>query len=171
MNKTLTIIVLILAFLVFYIMLISIFLYISSQNAKKREEYIIELFFGKVNKIPALIEIMKKHVKNSDTFTEIIYLHKLWIIYNIKSIYDLLDLNNRLQKEFSFLMKISAKTPALQRDWNFLHIRNYIMFYESNLKTWIEMYNLKIEKYNRLIWLKNASLLGFLIPIQEKIVI
>jgi len=44
---------------------------------KNEENEIISLFFSKVNKLPAFIEIMKKYVNYPDVFEELIHLHKL----------------------------------------------------------------------------------------------
>lgn len=140
------------------------------KNINAKETYIIEVFFWKVNKIPALVEIMKQYTNHPDIFEDILYLHKLGIIYNIKTIYDLLELNKKINREFQFLMKLSAKIPELHRDGNFLYIRNYVIFYENSLEKTIDTLNNDFASYNRLIKIKNLSILGFLFPFQEKMV-
>ncbi|EKE27496.1 MAG: hypothetical protein ACD_3C00198G0010 [uncultured bacterium (gcode 4)] len=132
---------------------------------------IIESFFSKVNKIPAVVEIMKRYTRHPDIFEDIIYLHKMWIIYNIESIYDLLDLNQRIHREFQFLMKLSAKIPELHRDGNFLYIRSYVIFYENQVERKIWEINAFLHSYNKLIKIKNISIFGFLFSIKEKNVI
>jgi hypothetical protein len=111
---------------------------------------------------------MRRYTRHPDIFEDIIYLHKMWIIYNIESIYDLLDLNQRIHREFQFLMKLSAKIPTLHRDWNFLYIRNYVIFYENSLEKKIWSINYLLHKYNKLIKIKNISIFWFLIPIKPK---
>ncbi len=169
MSNLVIIFLLIIWFIVFYVIITCICIYLSSKRLKNKEAFIIELFFNKLNKFPALIEIMKKYVSNLDIFEEMIYLHKLWIIYNIKSVYDLLDLNNRINKEFNFFIQIASKTNKLYKNWNFTYIRNYIVFYESQIESNIKEYNLEISKYNKLIQLKNTSIIWLFIPIQYKI--
>jgi len=113
---------------------------------------------------------MKQYTNHPDIFEDILYLHKLGIIYNIKTIYDLLELNKKINREFQFLMKLSAKIPELHRDGNFLYIRNYVIFYENSLEKTIDTLNNDFASYNRLIKIKNLSILGFLFPFQEKMV-
>ncbi|MDD2487215.1 MAG: hypothetical protein PHS92_02515 [Candidatus Gracilibacteria bacterium] len=144
-------------------------IYSISDAIREKELEVIELFFGKINKIPSMVEIMKKYVKHQDVFEEIIYLHKLGIIYNIKSVYDLLDLNNRIHKEFIFLMKLSTKIHDIQKDGNFLYIRNYVIFYEKNIEKEIEKMDVLIKKYNSYRRIKNLSVIGLFYPIEEKI--
>jgi hypothetical protein len=104
------------AILLSYILVMLFLVKKSLAEIKSREIEILELFFLKVNKIPAIVEIMKKYTSHPDVFEDIIYLHKLSIIYNIVSIYDILELNQRIHREFQFLMKLSAKIPELHRD-------------------------------------------------------
>lgn len=171
MSNLTQILLLIIWFIIFYVIIICICIYISSKKLKNKEMFIIELFFNKLNKIPALIEIMKKYVSDLEIYEEMIYLHKLWIIYNIKSVYDLLDLNNRINKEFSFFIQISSKTNKLYKNWSFIYIRNYIAFYESQIENNIKEYNIEVSKYNKLVQLKNVSIIWLFIPIQYKIII
>ncbi|EKE29893.1 MAG: hypothetical protein ACD_2C00079G0010 [uncultured bacterium (gcode 4)] len=152
----------------------AIVLYFLSSVQKKilhLESEIIESFFSKVNKIPAVVEIMRRYTRHPDIFEDIIYLHKMWIIYNIESIYDLLDLNQRIHREFQFLMKLSAKIPDLHRDGNFLYIRNYVIFFENQVERKIWEINVLLYTYNKFIKIKNISIFGFLVPIKKKLVI
>lgn len=168
-NNKLLFLLILASFLVLYH--IVIFLKIRKQGKiiKNKEKEIINLFFAKVNKIPALIEIMKKYVNYPDVFEELIHLHKLWLITNISSIYDLLSLNSRINKEFIFLMKLSAKIQDIHKDWNFLYIKNYIQFYEKDIEKEIGEISTKIENYNKLLKIKNYLLIWLLFPFSEKI--
>lgn len=136
---------------------------------KNEENKIITLYFSKFNKIPALIEIMKKYVNYPDVFEELIHLHRLWLISNIGSIYDLLSINSRINKEFIFLMKLSTKIQDIHKDWNFLYIKNYISFYEKDIEKEISEISSKIENYNKLLKIKNYLIIWLLFPISEKI--
>lgn len=114
------------------------------------EERVIARYRDKINKIPALVEIMRKYTAYDDIFLEIIHLHKIATISNVTSIYDLLESNSRIHREFLFLMRVSMKISDLHRDGNFLYIRDFIMFYENALTKEIESVNLDIVHYNRL---------------------
>lgn len=157
--------------LAIYNVIIWILLINISKKIAIKEEKIIELFYSKVNKIPAVVEIMKRYTKHPSVFEDIIYFHKMWIITNIWSIYDLLDLNHRIHREFQFLMKLSTKINTLHKDWNFLYIRNYVIFYEHTLEKEISYINDLFQKQNHLVNLKNISIIWLLIPIDKKVVI
>ncbi|EKD66503.1 MAG: hypothetical protein ACD_49C00038G0037 [uncultured bacterium (gcode 4)] len=167
-NKLLFLLILV-WFLILYHAFVLIKIRKKGKIIKNEENEIISLFFSKVNKLPAFIEIMKKYVNYPDVFEELIHLHKLWIIYNISSIYDLLSLNSRINKEFIFLMKLSAKIQDIHKDWNFLYIKNYILFYEKDIEKEISEISSKIENYNKLLKIKNYLLIWLLFPISEKI--
>jgi hypothetical protein len=100
-----------------------------------------------------------------------IRLHRATIITRIDSIYDLLELNNRIHREFLFLMKVSAKIRDLHRNGNFLYIRDFLAFYETNINKLILEYNREVIDYNNLVVLKNYSLIGLFVPIQKKLTI
>jgi len=159
------------AFIIIYNLVIFIIIKLALKRIKHKESEIIELFFSKINKVPSLVEIMKKYTNHPDIFEDTIYIHKLWIIYNIHSVYDLLEPNFRLDREFQFLMNLSAKIKELHKNGNFLYIRNYIIFYKNNIDKRFKEINIDFEKYNKLVKLKNISILWLIIPFQEKIII
>lgn len=159
-----------LGILIIYNFVIVLLIRHSIRKIKIKDREIIELFISKINKIPALVEIMKKYTNHPDIFEDTIYIHKQWIIRNIKSVEDLRELNFRLHREFQFLMNLSAKIRELHRDGNFLYIRNYIIFYENNINKLLKEGNVHLDKYNQLVKYKNISILWLIIPYREKIV-
>ncbi len=171
MNKIELYSVFIWGFLTVYLVTVLFLLSQKNRQIHHTEEAIIEMFYAKINKIPALVEIMKKYTVHTDICSEMIVLHRAAVITRIRSVYDLLELNDRLQREFSFLMKISAKIQNLHRDGNFLYIRDFLMFYETNIKKLISEMNTEIQKYNKTIGTKNLSIVGMLIPVGKKLVI
>ena len=110
-----SIIYVILACIILYNAVVLLKIKSVSKKVRQRENKIIDLFYSKVNKIPPLVELMRNSTKHEDIFEDIIYLHKLGIIYNVRSIYDILEINDKIHKEFQFLMKLSAKIPNLHR--------------------------------------------------------
>lgn len=156
--------------LVLYNLIIVLLINYYANRIRAKDKEIIELFFAKINKIPALVEIMKKYTNHPDIFEDTIYIHKLWIIRNIKSVEDLRELNFRLHREFQFLMQLSTKIRELHRDGNFLYIRNYVIFYENSISKLLKEANINLEKYNMIVRYKNLSIIWILIPYKEKIV-
>lgn len=135
---------------------------------ERREEKIITLYKEKVDKIPAFIEIMSKYTAYKDIFLEITHLHKMAIISNIGSIYDLLENNSRIHREFLFLMKVSAKMEKLHRNGNFLYIRDFIIFYENTLAKELLFLESDIERYNRLLQKKDLTIVGLFFPFKKR---
>lgn len=170
MNNLIFALIIIFTIIIVYNIVMIVIIWNKRNKISLNEIYLIDTFYSKVNKIPALVEIMKKYTNHPDIFEDILYLHKLGIIYNIKSVYDLLELNLRIHKEFQFLMKLSAKIPELHRDWNFLYIRDYVVFYEKKIEKDINSLKKDFEDYNNLIRKKNFSILWFLFYVQEKLV-
>lgn len=152
-----------------YTIIIASLLKLQWDKIIEMEEKIIDLFFAKINKIPALVELMKKYIKKNDIFEDVIYLHKLGIIYNVDSIYSILNLNLRTYKELQFLIKLSQKVPEINKNWNFLYIKNYISFHEKDIEKEIAMINIEFAKYNKLITLKNITLIWLLFPLEKKL--
>ena len=130
------------------------------RSIKRREQKIISLYKEKIDKIPAFIEIMSKKTAYKDIFLEIIHLHKVAIISNIWSIYDILENNSRIHREFLFLMKVSARMRDLNTNGNFLYIRNFIIFYENTISKEILFLDSDIERYNRLLQKKDLTIVG-----------
>jgi len=155
--------------LVIIFVFISFRLRILRDRIRRREGKIIELYREKTDKIPALVEIMRKHTAFDDIFIELIHLHKIAIISNVTSVYDLLESNDRIHREFLFLMKVSMKISGLHKDGNFLYVRDFIMFYESNITKEIRSLNLDIERYNALRSKKNLTIVGILFPFRERL--
>lgn len=139
-------------------------IFLLQKKIQERERVIIGLYKEKIDKIPAFIEIMRKYTPYNDIFLELTHLHKIAIISNVTSIYDLLEGNSRIHREFLFLMKVSAKVRDLHRDGNFLYIRDFIIFYESGITKELLFLNRDMERYNSLLQKKNFTLIGLLFP-------
>ena len=133
----------------------------------KKEHEIIALYKEKIDKIPAFIEIMSKNTAHKDIFLEMTHLHKVAIISNITSIYDLLENNSRIHREFLFLMKVSVRMQNLHKNGNFLYIRDFIIFYENTIAREILFLNSEIEHYNNLLQKKDFTILGLLFPLKK----
>jgi hypothetical protein len=134
---------------------------------KTREQRIISLYKEKIDKIPAFIEIMSKNTAYKDIFIELIHLHKIAIISNIWSVYDILENNGRIHREFLFLMKVSVRLRDMQKNGNFLYIRDFIIFYENTIARELLFLNSDIKKYSDLLQKKDLTIVGLLFPFKK----
>lgn len=149
----------------------SVFIFQSITQKKeieKREQEIIHLYKEKIDKIPAFIETMLRYTSYKDIFLELIQLHKISIISNIDSIYDILENNSRIHREFLFLMKVSMQMQDLNRNGNFLYIRDFIIFYENTISKELLYLNRDIEKYNDILRKKDLTIVGLLFPFKKR---
>jgi hypothetical protein len=137
----------------------------------REEQKILDIFLSKTAKIPALIEVMRPYVFDVSSFTTVTVLHSESMIRRFDSIYDLLEQNARIHNEFLFLMKLSMKIPSLQKDEYFVYIRDFIIVHERELHARFSDFNEQITRWNRFVTIKNASLIGYLLPGKPKMTI
>lgn len=152
-----------LVFIVFFFQVI-----LLKKAMQRREQKIISLYKEKIDKIPAFVEIISKHTAYKDIFLELIHLHKIAIISNAGSIYDILENNIRIHREFLFLMKVSARIRDLNKNGNFLYIRDFIIFYENTISKEILFLDSDIERYNQLLQKKDLTIVGLLFPFKKR---
>ncbi len=138
------------------------------KEIERREQKIISLYKEKIDKIPAFIETMAKYTSYKDIFLELIQLHKIAIISHIGSIYDILENNSRIHREFLFLMKVSIQMQDLNKNGNFLYIRDFIIFYENTISKELLFLNGDIEKYNDVLRKKDFTIIGLLFPFKKR---
>lgn len=148
---------------IYIVLYISVFTFLK-KRLQKKEKVIIELFLQKLAKIPALIEVMRDFVHDSSAFAPITELHWESMIREYDGIYLLLEHNARIQREFLFLMKLSAHIPEIQKNEYFLYIRDFIIRYEHDMESLLFEYNEALKHWNRCIEIKNATIIGYLFP-------
>lgn len=145
--------------------LVYVFVYILfSHRVKKEEAVLLGIFLKKISKVPALIEVMRPYIVKWEAFDAIILVHTETLIESSDSLYDILEHNARLQNEFLFLMKLSVHAPLLQKHEYFLYIRDFIIEYERVMKERFHSVNDTISDWNRFVHIKNATLIGYLLP-------
>jgi hypothetical protein len=155
-------------YLVFVLVVYVIGFFLCSQPLQKEESRILDIFLAKTSKIPALIEVMRPYVFDTNAFSAITKLHSESMIRRFTTIYDLLEHNARIQNEFLFLMKLSMQITTLQKDEYFVYIRDFIIDYERALHDDFALFNTQVKKWNTFVFLKNITGIGFFLPGKEK---
>ena len=153
----------------FSIMLVLITVYIIvyfllSKYVASQEHILIELFLGKIGKIPALIEVMRPYVAEEKAFDHIIKLHTQAMIQEFRSIYDILGLNGKIQNDFLFLMQLSVHIPKLQKEEYFVYIRDFVIEYERMMRSHFSNINHAFSSWNTFVKVKNATGIGYFLP-------
>lgn len=151
-----------------FLLIYAIFFSIFNGKMQKVEGFIIDKFLLKVSKIPGLIEVMRPFVADERNFEMLTKLHSAAMIRKYETIYVLLEHNARIYEQFSFLMKLGMQIPELQKNTQFIYIRDFLMGYEKDLKKNFLAYNIEAKKWNRFVTIKNATIIGFLLPGKKK---
>lgn len=81
--------------------------------------------------------------------------------------YDILENNGRIHREFLFLMKVSVRLRDMQKNGNFLYIRDFIIFYENTIARELLFLNSDIKKYSDLLQKKDLTIVGLLFPFKK----
>lgn len=138
------------------------------RKIKRSEKYIIDIFLQKISKIPAVIEVMRPYVIDPEiAFNLMVWLHSESIIHEYATIHNLLEHNARINDQYWFLMRLSMAIPPLQKDIYFLYIRDFVMSYDSMMKSELPIFNSLIKKWNIFVRIKNYTLLWYLYPGRE----
>ncbi len=141
------------------------FLYQFFRNKVIQEElFVISVFVSKISKVPALIEVMRPYVFDDQVFRVITQLHSDALMQRRETLYDLLEINARIEHEFVFLMKLSVQIPDLQKDEYFLYIRDFIINYEKKISSHFMQINRAIHIWNRFVSIKNLLIIGYILP-------
>ena len=156
--------------LVFFLIFI-LFIYIIKIKIEKLEKKIENIFQKKNNLIPALFETTKKDlVKHDQIFHEILKLKKLDFSAQSLSNYlhHTINTQQKIHKEMDFIFRVCHKHKKLIKDYKFYYIKELIFQRVEELGENIDLYKKIIKKYNRLILIKNITLVWILIPIEKK---
>ena len=135
-----------------------------SKYVEFQERVLIDLFLGKIGKIPALIEVMRPYVAEEKAFDHIIKLHTQAMIQEFRTLYDILGLNGKIQNDFLFLMQLSVQIPKLQKDEYFVYIRDFVIEYEWKMRTYFLQINRALSYWNTFVRIKNLTGIGYFLP-------
>ncbi|MFK7779674.1 MAG: LemA family protein [Candidatus Gracilibacteria bacterium] len=160
--------------LIFIFLLFIIFIYLLNIKIKKLEIKILKQFKEKNNQIPSIYEATKKYLnKHDEIFKESIRLKKKDFSEN--NFYDKLikklDTNKLIHNELNFIFRVCNKHPKLNKDGKFLYIKDIIIDKSSELGDNLMTYKQITKKFNRIIFLKNITIIGLLFPIETKDII
>jgi hypothetical protein len=167
MNNILIILTIIFTiFIVFYILILNINIKIN-----KIESRIQKLLKNRADLIPWLYEISKKYlVKHKNIFDEVLKLRKIQFSLNDynASFIEFIKNEMAINHEIRFIYSICAKNKKLNSIEEFNYIKNLII--ERNKIIWnnIENYKKYIDFYNKIIMIKNNTIIWLLLPVNKK---
>lgn len=155
-----------------FIILVFIFiLYIWLLNKKINilEEKIILELEKRTNLIPTLFEITKDYIsKHEEVFSEIMNLRKKEFSWYNSDFLEKINLEILIHHELNFVFKVVLKNPKIEKNSIFLIVRD--LFVENSSHIWekVELYKKIIFLYNRLLKIKNFTLIWYFFNFSEK---
>lgn len=158
--------------LILIFVLFLIFIYLLKIKIEELEEKVLTQFKEKNNQIPSIYEVTKKYLnKHDEIFRESIRLRKKDFSENnfYYKLIDKLNTNKLIHNELNFIFRVCNKHPKLNKDWKFLYIRDVIINKSDEISENIELYKSIIKKFNKMIHLKNFTIIWLLFPIEAKI--
>ena len=152
-------------------LLFLLFIVILKNKINQLENKIEEIFQSKNNLIPALFEVTKKDlIKHDNVFHELIKLKK--VDFSEQSFYSnvhqTIYTQQKIHKELDFIFRACHRHKKLIKDYKFYYIKELLFHRVSKLWESIVLYKKIIKKYNKLITIKNLTIIWLLIPIQKK---
>jgi len=158
-----TIIILLIIFL--------IFIYLLNKKIDLLELKIIKLFSKRTDNIPALYEITKDYlVKHDKIFKDIISLRKdeFYKINSRQNLFNILETENLIHKELNFILRIIKTNKKIFKNNKYLYLNEIIINESFQIGEIVDFYKKIIKKFNKLIIIKNLTILWLLIPIYKK---
>lgn len=156
---------------IFIFLLFILFIYFLKIKIEKFEAKIIQQFKEKTNQIPSIYEVTKKYLnKHDEIFKESIRLKKKDFSENnfYTKLDEKLNTNKLIHKEIDFIFRVCNKHPKLNRDWKFLYTKDIIINKSVEIGNNIKIYKKIVKKFNKIIILKNLTIIWLLIPIKLK---
>lgn len=148
---------------------LGIFLFLK-EKIRRIEFFVVDIFLQKISKVPALIEVMRPYViDEKKSFELMTRLHSEAIIHEYTHIPVIMEHNARINDQYAFLMRLSMAIPELQKNSYFIYIRDYIIDYDRHMRGNLPEYNRLIKNWNRFIYIKNITIIGYLLPGREKV--
>jgi hypothetical protein len=145
-------------------------LIIIKKKIEQKEKEIRSIFRERTNLIPSLYEVTKPHIeRHSFAFREILYLRKIeYLNWDSYRFYEFINLESKIHHELEFLFQLFSKSPKLEKNGNFLYLKDQAI--EVSQKIWEEIiiYKFMIGRYNNLLIYKNLTIIGLLFPVNKK---
>ncbi len=159
----------IIIWIIILIVIFNIFLILFDKKLKILEKQIILLFEKRTNLVPSLYEITKIYLnKHDEVFKEIIKLRKIEFNNYNETFIEKIHNETLIHHELNFIFKVANKHQKIQKDEKFLLIRD--LFLENSFNIWkkVELYKNIIKKLNKMILLKNLTIIWLFINIEKR---
>ena len=155
------------------LLIFAVFFFVELKNTESKlttiEARILAEYVSRIDKIPALVEVIQQYANDPEIYTDIVKLHRNAIVGSTRRIYDMLELNARISSAFNFLMRLAIRIRPLATNGNFLYTRDFWIFSEKAMAKDLEEYDRMVYTYEKLRKMKNQTIFGLLLPAKEYI--
>jgi hypothetical protein len=129
---------------------------------------ILDIFRERADKIPALIESIRRYAPDTPhVFESVLPVYERAVTLRADEVYGMIELDRKLSRELAFLLRFALHVDGLGRDGHFIAVRNFLVYYERAMTEKLRSYNSLIRSHNRLVHLKNWTILGLFVPVRE----
>jgi len=152
------------------LVLFFIFILLIKNKILKLEKIILNNFKEKNNLIPSIFEVTKEHfTKHKEIFNELLILKNknFWENSYFKNLNEKSRTYKLIHKELDFILRVASKHHKLEKDPKFTLIKENIISKSEIIWNNIIKYKSIINKFNKLILLKNLTVIWLLIPIKK----
>jgi len=146
--------------------------YLLDVKVQKLERRIKRRFVSRSDTIPGIFEISKKYLnKHDEIFKEAVRLRKMELHLNNTNtkLYKIIEIEGLIHHEFNFIFKVCNKHKALTEDAKYNYIKEIIIYKSHEIGKNMELYKVIAAKLNKLIKIKNYTLIGAFIPIEKRV--
>lgn len=84
-------------------------------------------------------------------------------------LYKIIEIEGLIHHEFNFIFKVCNKHKALTEDAKYNYIKEIIIYKSHEIGKNMELYKVIAAKLNKLIKIKNYTLIGAFIPIEKRV--
>lgn len=147
-----------------------IFLFLLQNKINILNKYIYDLFSEKNNLIPSIYDVTKKQLtKHDEIFHHILDLRTqdFWENNVAHDIVHKMKTYEQIHSELNFIFKVANKHPKLLKNERFLFVRDLIIEKSYSISQKLELYKTISKKFNKLVTIKNYSIIGLFIPISK----
>lgn len=99
-----------------------------------------------------------------EVFKVAIALYSDAVLRDYEDPYSLLEANSRIQHEIQFILQVANKHHKVNLDGNFLYVRDFLIQYETELRTALRDLAAATAIRNKMVQWKNYFLMGLPFP-------
>ena len=159
------------AWIISIVVLYWVILLVFKIKLDRFEKEINNVFRQRNNLIPSIFEVSKnKVVKHNEIFAETLKLRKVDFVENSLWIPlpDIIRTQTLIHNELNFIFRICNKHNKLLKEGTFIYIRDLIIDKSFDIWSKLELYKKIVRQYNKLITIKQISVIWLLIPLHKK---